>query len=230
LSWKKELAKLKTNNNFLMKDIFALIVSMSVCGPTLAQWLPNGATTGNIYYTNGNVGIGTTMPTAKLEVAGTGHFTGRLAVQATISGDNSAAFWNHSETGYGLYSQGGGPGKYSFHFLTQTGSTILYGGSNGNIGIGAYDVNAKLKIVNSSAYNSNETGVGQDHILLNGTMPGTGGYYGGITWEGGARRRASIVATQENEDHDYVGLAFSPEVPMVRDQYTKACVLRMMAA
>ncbi|HYG04231.1 MAG TPA: hypothetical protein VD927_17410, partial [Chryseosolibacter sp.] len=35
-----------------------------------AQWNPNGATSGNIYYNGGNVGIGTSSPQAALHVKG----------------------------------------------------------------------------------------------------------------------------------------------------------------
>jgi len=157
---------------------------------------------------DGNFGIGTSSPAYKLHVIGPGHFTGRLSQNGSIANDNNAAFWNMDATGYGLYSQGGLGTHYSFHFLNQSGTTILYGGGSGNIGVGTYDANAKLKIVNPNSYDSNEAGVNQDHVLLNGTMPGNGGYFGGITWESGTRRRASIVATQENTDTDYVGLAF----------------------
>ena len=38
---------------------------------TYAQWQPNGATSGNIHYNGGNVGIGTGSPSGKLEVIGT---------------------------------------------------------------------------------------------------------------------------------------------------------------
>ena len=37
---------------------------------THAQWQPNGATSGNIYYNGGNVGIGTDNPGRALDVNG----------------------------------------------------------------------------------------------------------------------------------------------------------------
>jgi len=49
-------------------------------------WSQTGS---NIYYNNGNVGIGTTSPTSKLDVTGTGRFTGALTA-ATINTGNGA--------------------------------------------------------------------------------------------------------------------------------------------
>jgi hypothetical protein len=45
-----------------------------------------------------------------------------------------------------LYSQGGGGGRYVFHFLNQSGTSILYGRSDGNVGIGTYSPDAKLAV------------------------------------------------------------------------------------
>lgn len=51
-----------------MKRI-SLVIIMAVTVSAQAQWLPQGATTGNIYNSNsGNVGIGTSSPTSKLEI------------------------------------------------------------------------------------------------------------------------------------------------------------------
>jgi hypothetical protein len=48
----------------------ALVLAALLPGGLRAQWLPSGVTTGNIYYTNGNVGIGTISPASPLSVSG----------------------------------------------------------------------------------------------------------------------------------------------------------------
>jgi hypothetical protein len=114
---------------------------------------PNGSTGAQVPFVSamiikqdGSVGVGTTSPQYKLHVTGTGFFQNRLTVQGDIPNDNNAAFWNNSTTGYGFYSQGGGGGRYAFHFLNQTGSTIMYGKGDGNIGIGTTNPDAKLAV------------------------------------------------------------------------------------
>ena len=47
-----------------------------------SQWTTSGA---NIFYTSGNVGIGTTGPTARLHVSGDGRVTGNLTVDGNIA-------------------------------------------------------------------------------------------------------------------------------------------------
>jgi hypothetical protein len=52
----------------MKKHLFTLLFSLAFTVHVLAQWLPNGATTGNIYYNNGNIGIGTNNPLGTLHV------------------------------------------------------------------------------------------------------------------------------------------------------------------
>ena len=87
-------------------------------------------------------------------------------------------------------------------------STILTENSLGNVGIGTNTPSQKLQIHNPTAFNPNMESQAQDHILFSSNSPGNGGFYGGLTWRSGSRRRASIVASQEHSDGDHIGLAF----------------------
>ncbi|MDB5158413.1 MAG: hypothetical protein JWR50_3120 [Mucilaginibacter sp.] len=53
-----------------MKKIALSIIALAIALPSIAQWLPNGATSGTISYSGGNVGIGLTNPGSALEVLG----------------------------------------------------------------------------------------------------------------------------------------------------------------
>ena len=133
-----------------MKTKLIVILLTTISAVSNAQtptW--SGVTPGNIYYNSGNVGIGTSTPQFKLDVSGWGNFTGRLSQSGAIANDNNAAFTNTDATGYGLYSLGGAGTHYAFHFLNQAGQTLLYGKSDGNIGIGTITPQYKLDVKGS---------------------------------------------------------------------------------
>ncbi|WP_062061411.1 hypothetical protein [Aquimarina longa] len=106
-----------------------------------------GFSQNQIHQSNGNVGIGTENPEAKLHVKGPTRFTnGRLTQSGDMPNDNNALFINTSTSGYGIYSKGGLDTHYAFHFENQAGESIILGNGNGNIGIGVTAPQAKLHV------------------------------------------------------------------------------------
>ena len=95
---------------------------------------------------NGNVGIGVTVPTAKLDVRGTGNFLGTAASGAplvTIENNSGS-----TATSYGLLVKGGGnssSGK-TFEVRDDSGNTDLIVKGNGNVGIGTSSPAQKLDV------------------------------------------------------------------------------------
>lgn len=102
----------------------------------------------------------------------------------------------------------GTTGDWYIRSASTSGKVVIQDYDGGLVGIGTDAPNGKLNIYSASAFNSNEAATGQDHIILRANDPGNGGYFGGVTWESSGRRRASIVATREHSDSDYVGIAF----------------------
>jgi hypothetical protein len=102
-----------------------------------AQWQPNGATSGNIYYLGGNVGIGTNNPPYK-----------------TVISNGGAAGLEIDPTGLQIQ---GGIGLQAYNRSTSTylplqlwGSQVILGGGNtqviGNVGIGVTGPTDRLHI------------------------------------------------------------------------------------
>ena len=72
----------------------------------------------------GNVGIGTAGPVYKLDVSGTGRFTGDLTVTNILSSSNSGTFYTNTGSGYGSWRIGGTRnGWYGIEF--DSGSNLM---------------------------------------------------------------------------------------------------------
>jgi hypothetical protein len=137
----------------------------------------------NIFPSSGNVGIGTTAPTQKLEVAGTGLFTG-----AAISGNTAAGVYILDQYIYSL----NGSNARDLNVLAQnlkffTGTSYaekMRIDLNGNVGIGTNDPTGTLHV----------TGSGQNNTLK---VISTNSVSGGMVFQN-TQASAQAVAYVEN--------------------------------
>ena len=146
------LSVLSAGNNGEVLTMSSGLPSWAVAsgGSGGGYWTQSGS---SIYYTNGNVGIGTTNPNYKLHVAGTSNFTNAIYTNGsaglsgqvlTSTGPGSAPTWT-------TVSGGGGGSSY----WTQSGLNIYY--TTGNVGISNTNPNHKLSVA-GDIYTSSENG------------------------------------------------------------------------
>ncbi len=166
--------------------------------PDFVSISPNGNSTNGVLnvYGNGYVGIGHTAPLSALHIKGTNNLTSQIRLENTAGN----AHWK-------VIAKSDND-RLSFQAVNSSDSEVLSLSANGYIGMGTTSPGARLEIFNTEVYNTNDAPAGQDHILFSSNDPGNGNYYGGLTWNSGGRRRASIAAVREHDDTDYVGLAF----------------------
>jgi len=129
-------------------------------GATIFGYTPSGGganvgfqirASASSYFNGGNVGIGTTSPTSKLNVVGQTTFDdGIVSTSSTVNGtglslintDTGGNAWHLISTATG---NGGGAGNLGFYNATQ-GEYRVYFAANGNVGIGTTAPPIKLYV------------------------------------------------------------------------------------
>ena len=136
-----------------------------------SQWVTNGS---NIYYSTGNVGIGTSSPTAKLQVAGDVSVgSSRHSTDKLYFGLDNYQYVNYSTTSDGVFVSG-----YRGVQLASNGTAALTV-RDGNVGIGTVTPTSKLSVVGDSLltgnlFVTNKIGVNETNPLNNLTFsPGS---------------------------------------------------------
>ncbi len=120
-----------------------------------AVWLPAGATSGNIYYSGGNVGIGTTNPGASLDVAGTQVIALRINGTTGNAGSNNTQLRFAGGVSGELWALGtdeaANNGSKDFHFLALPNAgnvaAMTLQSRTGNVGIGTSSPAHTLEVV-----------------------------------------------------------------------------------
>jgi hypothetical protein len=137
---------------------------------TFAGGLTAGGSTGLTVLQNGNVGVGITNPSYKLDVNGTLHAQSGITSHASISIVGGGSWFAHSQGAAIRMTQPGGSYLPEFHFVANTNelATIL---NSGNFGIGTTSPYAKLSVVGQV--------VGEYFIATSTTATST--FAGGLT-------------------------------------------------
>lgn len=150
--------------------VLAVVVSLAThVAAAHAQWVINGS---DIYFSDGNVGIGTANPTAKLDIKGPDAFVA-FSIGGSATTRYTNAIW-YTDTGNAQVWKAGSTypatwaGPQSFNIYTSDGpiafhpnglANRMYLSANGNVGIGTTTPGAPLEVIRPGNGNVYENGI-----------------------------------------------------------------------
>ncbi|GAB3909904.1 hypothetical protein [Mucilaginibacter boryungensis] len=168
-----------------MKKVFLTAIAVISLIPFVskAQWLPNGATTGDIYYNSGNVGISTNTPVSPLTIGYAGTVQSSNGITLGVGQNNIELLNSTYGSGFGakIYGVDSGNGLTTLRIATRGNSTAwtdalsitAKAGSTGNayVGIGTTNPIYKLHVEGGAAY------INEDNLsTLGGQLTISNGY------------------------------------------------------
>jgi hypothetical protein len=131
----------------LVVDASGQIMRSTASAPISSQWTTTGS---NIYYNSGNVGIGTTAPTQKLDVNGDINIPTDGALR-------SNGIWLIGKTANEI-GIGAGTSAKDIKFYNGQGATPFLTMTGGKVGIGTTTPTAQLDVLSSNTYGISSTG------------------------------------------------------------------------
>jgi hypothetical protein len=204
-----------------MKKILLSIIALTITHSTFAQWTSSGT---DIYNSNtGNVGIGTTTPSSKLEI--TSGASDPFYFNGTYNKIKAALGYTYIESFHGTSFVIDATASYSDRFFNVSkGASYIDGGSpvelfriqeNGNVGIGTTSPTNKLEVqgganattgvidgIAVSTVNTSYTTKGRMGSNFDSNYITQNAYFNGSNWlsDNSSHATSGIIFTANNQD------------------------------